>query len=287
MKKLILIDALALLYRSFYGIRDLSTKSGLPTNAIYGFVRKINEIISKYEPSHFAVVFDGGSPVFRKELLPEYKSQRKPMPDALREQIEPLKNYLNAADIFHILIDNQEADDVMASLAIKGQECFDAVYIASGDKDMFQLINDKIKMLSLSGTVEVTDAIGVKEKTGVVPEMIIDWLALVGDAADNIPGVPGVGAKTAARLLNEYESIRILYERYDDLSASKVKESLGECWDILERNIKLVSLDTAIECGCEWDELAVVTPDPDKLLPILDMFEFKTMAKDLREPTLF
>ena len=287
MKKLILIDALALLYRSFYGIRDLSTKSGQPTNAIYGFVRKINEIRSIYTPSHFAVVFDGGSPKFRKKLLPEYKSQRSPMPDALREQISPLKDYLKAADIFHITIDNQEADDVMASLAVQGNGYFDKEYIASGDKDMYQLINDKLQMLALSGKSEVFDATAVQEKTGVMPEQIVDWLALVGDAADNIAGVPGIGGKTAAKLLNAYGSISVLKSKYDDLPDSKVKESLGQCWGILERNVKLVGLDTEIECGCEWDELVVTPSDPNKLLPLLDLFEFKSMAKDLREPTLF
>ncbi len=287
MKQLILIDALALLYRSFYGIRDLSTKNGQPTNAIYGFVRKINEILSKYQPSHFAVVFDGGSPDFRKELLPEYKSQRSPMPDALRAQIEPLKDYLNAADIFHILIGRQEADDVMASLAVQGEECFDAIYIASGDKDMYQLINDKIKMVALSGKSEVFDVEDVIEKTGVKPSQIIDWLALVGDSADNIPGVPGVGGKTAAKLLSSYGDIATIKDSFNDLPTSKVKESLGKCWDILERNVKLVSLDTQLKCGCGWNDLEVIAPDPDKVLPMLDLFEFKSMAKDLREPTLF
>lgn len=285
MKKLILIDALALLYRSFYGIRNLSTKSGQPTNAIYGFVRKINEIKSLYNPSHFAVVFDGGSPDFRKELLPEYKSQRSPMPDALRDQIDPLIEYLDAADIFHIKHERQEADDVMASLAV--QETFDEVYIASGDKDMFQLINDKVKMLTLAGKPKIIEAVNVIEKTGVKPEQIIDWLALVGDSADNIPGVPGIGGKTAAKLLGIYGSIDTIRERFEELPVSKVKESLGDCWDILERNRKLVRLNTTIECGCDLIDMRVVAVNLDKVLPILDLFEFKSMAKDLREPTLF
>ena len=287
MKQLILIDALALLYRSFYGIRDLSTTSGQPTNAIYGFIRKINEILSIFSPSHFAVVFDGGSPDFRKELLPEYKSQRSPMPDALRAQIQPLEEYLDAADIFHIKIANQEADDVMASLAVQGQDFFDKTYIASGDKDMYQLIDDTIQMVALSGKSEVFDSVAVTKKTGVTPKQIIDWLALVGDSADNIPGVPGVGGKTAAKLLGTYGSIMAIKENFNNLPASKVKESLGECWGVLERNVKLVSLDSALECGCEWSELEVNALNPDKVLPLLDLFEFKSMAKDLREPTLF
>ncbi len=287
MKQLILIDALALLYRSFYGIRDLSTKSGQPTNAIYGFLRKINEIKAAYSPSHFVVVFDGGSPDFRKELLPEYKSQRKPMPDELRLQIEPLIEYLDAADICHIKIDRQEADDVMASLAVRGQDYFDAVYIASGDKDMYQLINDKVKMLALSGKIDVFDFDAVVQKTGVEPEQIIDWLAMVGDSADNIPGVPGVGGKTAAKLLGTYGSIEALRKKFPDLPDSKVKESLGKCWEVLERNVKLVRLDTALECGCDWKDLEARPINPDKVLPMLDLFEFKSMAKDLREPTLF
>ncbi len=287
MKQLILIDAMALLYRSYYGIRALSTTDGVPTNAIYGFIRKINEFINRINPSHIAVVFDGGSPDFRMRILPEYKMQRKPMPDDLREQINPLIEYLNAADIFHIKIDHQEADDIMASIATHGYDIFEKIYLATGDKDMMQLINEKVLMLPLAGKTELLDREGVHSKTGVYPKQIVEWLALIGDSADNIPGVPGVGSKTAARLLNEYGNISELKSRFNEIPNGKLKESLENSWDIVERNIELINLDCNVKFDYDWQDMKVAVPDADKLLPILDKFEFKEMARKFREPELF
>ena len=288
MKKLILVDAFALLYRSFFAIRELSNSEGEPTNALFGFLRKLDELQRTHDPSHLAVVFDGGLPTRLMALLPEYKGQRPPMPDALRAQVDPLKAYLEAAEIFQIRVEGEEADDVMASMALWARADADPVYFASSDKDMFQMIDDRIQLLSLrAGESEPMDPAAVEAKTGVRPEQIVAWLALVGDSADNIAGVPGIGAKTVAKLLNQYGDLATLRRQADDLRDGKVKRSLMASWDTVERNVELVRLDTGIRGDWTWEGLERRRPQAACVLPLLDHFGFKGMAKAFREPELF
>ena len=289
MKKLILVDAFALFYRSFFAIRELSNSKGEPTNAIFGFLRKLDELQRTHDPSHLAVVFDAGLPARRMELLPEYKQQRPPMPDPLRAQIAPLKEYLEAADIYQITVDGQEADDVMASMAVWARDEAESVYLASSDKDLFQLIDDRVRLLPLkAGETMPMDAAAVVAKTGVRPDQIIDWLSLVGDNADNIGGVPGVGAKTAAKWLARFGDLTTLRRDVDQLPDGKVKLSLMESWQTLERNVELVRLDTALRGDWTWERLERRKARANRVLPFLEeRFEFKGMAKDYREPELF
>lgn len=281
---LILVDALALLYRSFYAIRELSTSDGRPTNALYGFVRKLNQLRANWDPTHLAVVFDGGLPAERMRLLETYKAQRPPMPDALRSQVAVAKEYLEREGTAWFRVEAQEADDVIATLSV--QACRDgaAVHIATGDKDMYQLVDERVTMLPLAARERET--IGpeqVRVKTGVMPGQIVEWLALVGDAADNVPGVPGVGPKTAAKLLGTFGSIEALWARIDEVSSRRIKDLLLENRPIVERNLAMVRLNCDLDVPWEWEGLRVRPPDRTQLVPMLEDLEFHKLAADLRQ----
>lgn len=287
MKTLILIDALSLLYRSFYAIRDLSTAEGMPTNAVYGFIRKLRSIRKKYAPSHWCVAFDGGLPKDRLDLLQAYKAHRPPMPHALREQLPVAREYLDAAGIASVRVEGEEADDVMASLVRWAEPEADAIYLASSDKDLFQLVSEKTSLLTLSGAGELIDRAGVKSRTGVDPEQVVDWLAMTGDTVDNIQGIHGIGPKTATALLNEYGSLEAIRNRIGDVTPDKLREALRTGWDLLSRNVDLIRLRPNIDMTRTWDDLEAREPNHEKLLSLFETLEFKNMAREIREPELF
>ena len=194
-ERLLLVDGMALAYRSFYGVKQaMNTSAGMPTNALYGFIRTMDLMRKKYKPTHWQAVFDGGIPVERRKLLPDYKAQRKPMPDELRQQLDPICDYLDAAGISRVVIDQQEADDVLATLAQQAASSGRDVLIATSDKDLFQIVSEQIQIV-LPKVETPLDRDGIMAKAGVYPEQIIGYLALLGDSADNIPGIPGVGKK--------------------------------------------------------------------------------------------
>jgi len=284
--RLVLIDGTAVLYRAFFAIRGLSTRAGRPTNAVFGFIRMLTQMRHQWSPTHWLVVFDGGLPAERLALLETYKAQRAPMPDALREQKQTVEDYLDRASVPWIRQDGQEADDVMASMAEWAGDAGE-VLIATTDKDMFQLVDERVCIVSMSGKATRLDAEGVRAKTGVAPDKIVEWLALVGDTSDNIPGVPGVGPKTAARLLDGYGSLADLWEGLQSVKSDRLREALSSNRDAVERNLEMVRLRKDLECGLSWDDLAVRDPDPARLLPLLRELEFHGMARDLAEPTLF
>jgi len=204
---LLLVDAMAGIYRAFYAIRNLSTSAGEPTNAVFGFVRMLRQLETWWEPSHVVVVFDGGLPEERMTLVPEYKAQRAPMPDDLRAQIPRIEEFLDLYGVPRVRVLGEEADDVMATMVRTAEEDAESVLLATSDKDLYQLVNETVKLVRMSGEQGLMGREEVIEKTGVPPEKIIEWLALVGDSADNIKGVPGVGPKTAAKLLTEHGSL--------------------------------------------------------------------------------
>lgn len=285
--KLVLVDGTAVLYRSFYAIRELSTSSGVPTNAVFGFIRMLKQIRDLWTPTHWAVVFDGGTPKERRDLLESYKAQRPPMPDALREQIPLVEEYLNRSDVTWARVPGQEADDVIASLAENARlECA-SILIATSDKDIFQLVDEKIKVVPVAGKEGLLDVEGVRAKTGVFPSQIIDWLAMVGDSADNIPGVPGVGAKTAAKLLEQFRGLDEILAGTGMIKSERVRSVLEQSRGILERNRAMVRLRKDLPCMPVWESLVVRNPSAAELLPFLERMEFHAMAKELREPDLF
>lgn len=284
--RLILVDGMAVLYRAFYAIRELSTASGRPTNAVFGFIRMIRQMEKVWGPTHIGVVFDGGLPESRTEVVPEYKAQRAPMPDELREQIDTVQEFLDRSDIPWAREDGVEADDILASVAVWAQAEADQVLVATSDKDLYQIVNEKIQIIAVSGNNEIMGSDDVQHKTGVAPSQIVDWLSLVGDSSDNIPGVRGVGPKKAAKLLVDYGSMAGIWEQLHAMPSSKLKEALERDREVAERNVGVVTLDTGMECPFEWVGLERTPPDADNLLPFFDELEFDSMARELREPEL-
>jgi DNA polymerase-1 len=286
-RRLILIDGTFSLYRSFFAIKHLTANDGTPTNALFGFVRLLGQLREQWRPTHWAVVFDGGLPERRLALLPQYKAQRPPMPPDLRRQFPLAEEYLTAARVPWLRIASQEADDVMATLAVRAARECERVLLFTSDKDLYQLVGGPVAMLSSGAKGEVLDATGIRERTGVPPERVADWLALVGDHVDNIPGVPGVGPKTAASLIDTFGSIEALWPRLGEIRSERVRGALAESRPVVERNLAMVRLDTAVPVSQGLDELTVQSEDRARLLAFYERMGFATLARGLREPDMF
>jgi DNA polymerase-1 len=282
--RLLIIDGHAFAYRAFFAIRGLSSPYGRPTNAIYGFIKMLEKLEAQVLPSHTVVVWDGGLDEDRVEGLDDYKAQRDPMPDDMEVQLDEIVEYLEANGIASICDDGVEADDRIGQLAKRAEAEGFEVAIASSDKDFFQLINDQVKMLNPADkSGEPMDADAVEAKTGVRPDQIVDWLSLVGDAVDNIPGVQGIGVKTAATLLNEFGSIDGIYERLADVKREKQREALAASEADVRRNQALVALKLDLAGEPELDSLRKGFEDTALLEKLYEKWGFKTMLKDLRE----
>jgi len=230
-RKLVLVDGNGALYRAFFAIPHLTTSSGRPSNAVFGFVRMMRQIRQAVHPTHLVVVFDGGLCAERLNAFAAYKAQRPPMPDALREQFEPAQDYLERSGVPWVRLAGEEADDIIATLTAKAVCDGASVLICSTDKDFYQLVGDRVALVPPSDLKRVMDAQAVMQKTGVGPGGIVDWLALVGDGSDNIPGVRGIGPKTAARLLETFGSIDQLRERISEVEPERVRTALAESWE--------------------------------------------------------
>lgn len=280
---LLLLDGTQAAYRAFYAIRDLSTSAGRPTNALFGFVRMLGQLKRHFGPSHQVVVFDGGLSKERLALLDTYKAQRAPMPDRLREQLDAIAGYVRLAGLRQIRIPGQEADDVLAAAAAQWGGNVERVLIVSSDKDFFQLVDEKVRVVRPSKTMEELDENGVEMKTGVRPDQFVGWLALVGDSSDNIPGVPGVGPKTAARLLRTYGSLDALLAAGRDVAPARIGNALNEHAADVRRNVEMVRLKADIELPFSWPDAAVGVPDDEGLLAFLTEMEFESMAREVRE----
>ncbi len=286
-KTLLLVDGMAAVYRAFYAIKNLQTRNGEPSNAIFGFVRMIDQLKKAWSPSHLVVVFDGGSPPERLQLVPEYKGNRSPMPDEMRLQLDGINEFLEASSIPSVRRDACEADDIMATLAVRAADKETRVLLATHDKDLFQLVNENTQIVPVTGKREMMGNEEILTKTGVDPEQIVDWLALIGDSADNIKGVPGVGPKTAAKLLVEFGCVDKMWSHVNELNGNKLRESLGASRDIVERNQKMVKLYTDLNGIPDWQEFGIKQPQVARLLKFYDKFELHDFAKKLREPELF
>jgi DNA polymerase I len=287
MRTLLLVDGNNVLYRAFFAIPDLSTRDGRPTNAVFGFIRLLRQMRDSWRPDHIVVAFDGGTPEDRKALLEGYKAQRKPMPERLKEQIPLVERYLDAARVSRLRIAGEEADDVIATLTVKWKNEFDSVLVASSDKDLFQLVDDRVRVAPVSGKGPAMGPADVELKTGVPPRLVRDWLAMVGDAADNIPGVPGVGPKTAARLLGEYGSVDGVYAHLDKMPPGRTRESLGASRELVQRNLLLMRLREGVNCGVELEGSRVAGEDRAAMLSLLEELEFTSLATEYRHDDLF
>ena len=285
--KLLLVDGTQLLYRSFFGIRALSTASGQPTNAVYGFIRGIHQLVECWKPTHLAVAWDGGTPEYRLRLIHDYKAQRPPMPDDLRCQIEPAEEFLKLAGIARILIDGQEADDVLASVVRAGAPQFSEVLLSTTDKDLLQLVSGNTFIVPWGKSGQRTDDAAVRERTGVAPCQIIDWLALTGDTVDNIPGIPGLGPKTACKLLAQFDNLETLWLRIDEVMPSRLREALVSNRALVERNREVVALRDDLDCVPDWETLVYRPEQPAQMRSFYMRLEFSSLIKDDAQKELF
>lgn len=283
---LLLVDGMAVAYRAFHAIQHLSTRDGRPTNALFGFIKMLRQLQDAWRPTHLAVVFDGGLPASRMALLETYKAQRAEMPDPLRLQLEPINEFLAAARIPQVRIEGEEADDALATLAARARAQEVDVLMATSDKDLFQSVGERVQIVPPVKDGERMGPRQVQEKTGVPPSLIVPWLALTGDTSDNIPGVPGVGPKTAAKLLQEFGSLEEIWRRIDEVKPERIRVLLIEHRPAVTRNLALVTLREDIAGVPEVDALAIRAPDLGRLLPLLERYELAGLARTYQEGEL-
>lgn len=280
-KKLVLVDGSSYLYRAYHALPALTTSRGEPTGAIHGVLNMLNKLAREQETEHFVVVFDAPGKTFRDDLYAEYKANRPPMPDDLRSQVEPILDAIKGMGLPLLRIEGVEADDVIGTLCRRAVAAGMEVLVSTGDKDMAQLVSDKVTLVNtMSDTL--LDRDGVKNKFDVYPEQIIDYLGLVGDSADNIPGVPKVGPKTAAKWLREYGSIEGIIEHADEIKG-KVGESLREHIEQLRLSQKLATIVQDVDLPQQLDELTRGAVDEEALTELFVHFEMNTMLRQLRE----
>lgn len=283
----ILVDGSSYLFRAFYAPPHITTSAGEPTGAIFGVVNMLRSLIKKYKPSHMAVVFDAKGKTFRNDMYKEYKANRPPMPDDLRSQIAPLHAIVKALGLPLLCIDDVEADDVIGTLAQQAGKHGRFTLISTGDKDMAQLVNEHVMLINTM-TNTLLDEAGVKDKFGVEPNQIIDYLALMGDSSDNIPGLPKVGEKTALAMLQGMQSIDAMYEAPEKVAelgfrgAKTMPEKLREHKDILllSRELATIKLDVDLD-GVKPETLKIQPADRDKLVELYTELEFKRWLDEL------
>ncbi|MGA9853056.1 MAG: DNA polymerase I [Gammaproteobacteria bacterium] len=285
-KPLVLVDGSSYLYRAFYALPPLSTSRGEPTGAVRGVAAMLKKLLADYEPERVAVVFDARGKTFRDELFEEYKANRPPMPDDMSLQIEPLHALVKALGFPVLQISGVEADDVIGTLAKQAAEDGLPVLISTGDKDMGQLVNERVTLVNtMTGTL--LDRDGVKQKFEVWPEQIIDYLALVGDSSDNIPGVSGIGPKTAAPLLAHFGTLEEMYKRLDEIpglpirGAKHLPEKLHAQKEqaLLSRQLAVIRCDVTLPV--RPDDLTMRAPDTTALRELYTRLEFKTWLRQL------
>ena len=282
--RLLLVDGHAYAYRAFHAIRSLSSPSGQPTNAIFGFIRMLGKMRLATSPTHLAVVWDGGLAAERVAQHPEYKADRPPMPLDLDAQLSGIADYLDAARIPSLCRPGVEADDWIATLAVQAERSGCGVVIASSDKDFMQLVNSRIGLLNPNDKTETiwTDA-EVRAKAGVEPRQIVDYLSLLGDSVDNIPGVPGVGAKTAAELLLRFGSIENLYARLPEVTSDRIRGKLEESRALVKKNQELIRLREDILGQFQLADYRVASPDAPRLLDLFANWGFRTLRQELEQ----
>lgn len=283
--RLLLVDGHAYAYRAFHAIRSLNAPDGSPTNAIFGFIKMLQKMVGALKPSHVLVLWDAGLAIERSTALPEYKANRAPTPDALEQQFPQIESWLDAAGFPQFSEEGTEADDWIGTYARRAEAAGWTVVIASADKDFLQLVNARIGILNPNDKSEKiwTDA-DVVAKTGVEPRQVADWLALVGDSVDNIPGVPGVGPKTAAELLRKYGTIEDLYARLSEIKSESQRNALTGAADAVKRNQLMVRLHEAKTGG---PELSALVPRPAVTPTLRQMYArwgFKSLLAEVGGP---
>ncbi len=311
--RILIVDGHAYAYRAFYAIRRLSSPAGRPTNAIYGFIKMLAKMRATVKPTHAIVVWDGGLSAARRAVLPEYKAQRPEMPADLGPQLDEIVRYLAAAKVASFCRAGVEADDYIACVTRAAAQAGWEVVIASADKDFMQLVSLGAGGLGLGsgakpesreprpqtpdprpesrgwiGLLNPNDksetiwtAAQVRAKTGVTPEQIVDWLSLVGDSVDNIPGVPGVGPKTATELLRQFGSVAELYRRVAEVKSARIRAALQAAEGDVRRNQKLVRLQDDLDCEFSPAALAEQPADAGRLAELFGAWGFRSLRAEL------
>ena len=288
-EKLFLIDAMAMIYRAYFAMisSPLINSKGKNTSAVFGFVNSLVKIIEDEKPDHIAVCFDTAAPTFRHKEFPDYKAHREEIPSDMPWQIDKTKEVVKAMSIPMIELDGYEADDIIGTLVKQAEKEKVLSYMVTPDKDYMQLVTDKTFLYkparnlygNKTSEVEIVDIDGVIKKFGVPPEKVIDVLGLMGDASDNIPGVKGVGEKTATDLIQEFGSIKDLYKNIDKVSKPKLKEKLISQKKSAELSEMLVTINTNVPLKINFHDLNVKEPDKEALSKLFEDLEFRTLRK--------
>lgn len=287
---LILVDGSSYLYRAYHAFPPLTNSAGEPTGAMYGVLNMLRSLIMQYQPTHAAVVFDAKGKTFRDELFEHYKSHRPPMPDDLRSQIEPLHAMVKAMGLPLMAISGVEADDVIGTLALEAEKMGRPVLISTGDKDMAQLVTPNVTLINTM-TNTILGPEEVINKYGVPPELIIDFLALMGDSSDNIPGVPGVGEKTAQALLQGLGGLETLLNESDKIAtlsfrgAKTMAAKLEQNKEVARLSFQLATIKTDVELDLSCEQLTVQQPAADELVSLFKRYEFKRWTTDVEAGT--
>ena len=289
--KLLLVDGHYYLYRSFFAVRGLKNSRGEPTNAIFAFTKALRKMLADVRPTHGAVLWDAGLPPERVALQPEYKSQRPPMPDELEMQEQAVMDLCPMLGLASLSVSGVEADDLIASYARaafgNGAQGFSEVIIATADKDILQVVTERIRIYS-TAKADVPPGAGyallgpaeVAEKWGVPPAGIVDVLSLTGDSADNIPGVPGVGEKTAARLVRQFGSIDALLAGLEQIETLKLREKIAAHIAQIQSNLQMVRLNEELPLPAPLVDLGI-QPDQAALLAFLRQCEFRSLVREI------
>ena len=287
---LVLVDGSSYLYRAFHAFPPLTNSAGEPTGAMYGVLNMLKSLISQVQPSHIAMVFDAKGKTFRDEMFEQYKSHRPPMPDDLRKQIQPLHDIIRALGIPLLVIEGVEADDVIGTLAVAASKANQKVLISTGDKDMAQLVDDNIMLINTMNNT-LLDREAVIEKYGIPPELIIDYLALMGDSADNIPGVAGVGEKTALGLLQGIGSMAEIYANLDKVAelpirgAKKLGDKLLAEKEMADLSYRLATIKTDVALDITPEQLTLGASNNDQLTEYFGRYEFKRWLNEVMNGT--
>jgi DNA polymerase-1 len=277
---LVLVDGSSYLYRAFHALPPLSTAAGQPTGAVLGVVNMLYKLLDELKPERMAVVFDAPGRTFRDDLYAEYKANRPPMPDELRAQVEPLNEAIKAMGICLLRIEGVEADDVIGTLARTAAAAGGSTVISTIDKDFAQLVDDRVTLVNTMDNTTL-DVARVEQKFGVTPAQITDYLALVGDSIDNIPGIAGVGPKTAAKWIQQYGNLETLKARAGEIGG-KIGERLRESLGTLDLSKQLATIRCDVELPLKPEELALKPPDPERLGALFERLEFTRLLRRVR-----
>lgn len=278
---LVLVDGSSYFYRAFHALPPLTNSKGQALGAVYGVVNMVKRLMKDYPTDYFTLVFDAKGKTFRDELYSDYKANRPPMPDELCSQFKPMIDVLDAMGLPIVIMDGVEADDVIGTLCVEATKKGMKSVVSTGDKDLAQLVNENVMLINTMSN-STMDIAGVQEKFGVPPELIIDYLSLIGDKSDNIPGVEKVGPKTAVKWLEQYGSLDAVMENADNIKG-KVGENLKAAIPHLPLSKTLVTIKTDLQLNLEFDKLKKIAPATEKLIDLCEQYEFKSWLKSLKE----